>query len=239
MCFNAPTSITIFSICLVSAIYLYFIEKNNKNNKFFAILVFLIGLMQLLEFFLWKNQSCDYYNHVFSLLILVLITLQPIVAVNYYIYLHKSTLFNNILVVIYSVSYTIFTSYILNKLNKVKLCSKPTKKSCRLNWDVFNKLSKHFPKYIGLTFIFLYFAPILWMMYDGLINSKNYILKYPIRHAFLPSTFLFTFFYVCYKQKIMKKVIMDPTIYIDNTDVWGSMWCFMAAFLGLIGILKI
>lgn len=239
MCFDASTSITTFSISLTTATYLYYIEKNNKNNKFFAVVLFLIGLMQLLEFFLWKNQSCNYNNHVFSLLILVLITLQPIIGMNYYSYLFKPTLFNKQLVLIYSILYTIFTSYILSKLNKVKLCSKPTKKSCRLNWDSFNKLSKTFPRYIALLFFGFYFGPQLLMGVDMFINNKKDILKYPIRHAFLPFTFLVTLIYVCNKQDIFKKFAIDPSVYLEYTDVWGSMWCFMAAFLGIIGLFNI
>ena len=239
MCFDSTTSITTFSISMISSIYLYYMEKNNKNNKLFSIVLILIGLMQLLEYFLWKNQKCNKTNHNLSLLIIVLITLQPILGMNYYIHLFKKAIFNKNFVILYSIIYIAFSLYILNKLNTTQLCSKPTQKSCRLNWDAFNKLSKNFPKYIGITFFILYFGPQLLMGYDMFKNHKTDLLNYPIRHAFLPLTFFTTFLYVCYKQNIMRKFVIDPTIYLDNTDVWGSMWCFMAAFLGLIGILKL
>lgn len=239
MCFDATTSITTFSITLVTSTYLYYIEKNNKNNKFWAVITFLIGLMQLLEFFLWKNQNCNFNNHIFSLLILVLITLQPIVCLNYYNYLFNPTIFNKPFVIGYSILYAIFSLYILIKLNKFKLCSKPTKKSCRLNWDSFNKLSKEFPRYIGLFFCVFYFIPPLLIGIDMFINNKKNIFKYPIRHAFLPVTFLITFIYVCIKHNIFKKIITNPFIYLENIDIWGSMWCFMAVFLGIICMFNI
>lgn len=238
MCFDATTSIITFSISILSSIYLFKMEKNNKNNKFFSIVLVLIGLMQLLEYFLWKNQKCEIINHYLSLLIIVLITLQPILGINYYIYLFNKTIFNKNFVFIYCILYILLSLYILNKLNSKKLCSKPTSKSCRLNWDAFDKLAKNFPRYFGLSFFILYFTPQLLILYDLIINHTSDIYNYPIRHTFLPLTFLSTLFYVCYKQNIFKKFIFDPTIYLHYTDVWGSMWCFMSAFLGLVGILK-
>lgn len=145
MCFDASTSIATFSISLITSTYLYYIEKNNKNNKFWAVITFLIGLMQLLEFFLWKNQNCNFNNHIFSLLILVLITLQPIVCLNYYNYLFKPTIFNKPFVIGYSILYAIFSLYILIKLNKFKLCSKPTKNHVDLIGILLTNYRKNFP----------------------------------------------------------------------------------------------
>ena len=65
MCFNATTSLITFTISLMSSIYLLYngIYKNNKNDILFGILVILIGLMQLIEYFLWNNQKCNKKNH--------------------------------------------------------------------------------------------------------------------------------------------------------------------------------
>ena len=82
MCFDANTSLATFSISFLSAAYLY--NKNNKLDKFLAVVTILIGLMQLLEFFIWRNQQCSQINHMLSLLIIVLLTIQPILGVNYY-----------------------------------------------------------------------------------------------------------------------------------------------------------
>ena len=233
MCFNAPTSIITFAISLSSCVYLYNIEKKNKTNKFCAIVIILIGLMQLLEFFLWKNQSCNLKNHIFSLLILVIITLQPIVIINYYNYLFKPTLFNTPSVIGYSILYTVLSIYILNKLNKFKLCSRPTQKSCRLNWDVFNKLGTKCQTFIKLLYIFFYFIPLWLVALDAFKNNNLEISKYPIRYAFLPVTFLVTLIFVCIKKNI------NPINFFQYSDIWGTMWCFMAVFLGIVAILKI
>jgi len=82
MCFNATTSLITFTISLMSSMYLVYngIHENNKNDILFGILVILIGLMQLIEYFLWNNQKCNKINHVFSLLIIVVLYLQGIIT---------------------------------------------------------------------------------------------------------------------------------------------------------------
>ena len=239
MCFDAKTSLLTFSVSVTTAIYLFYqsFKDRSKNSKFFSVVIILIGLMQLLEFFIWSNQTCDNTNHNLSLLILVLITLQPIVGLNYYNYLFKS--FDQHYVTMYSIIYGLFTTYILKHLKKIKQCSKPTKESCRLHWDSFKKFVTLFSKQSCWLFFILYFGPQLLMGFDLIKNKTNTVMKYPIRHFFLPVTFLATLFYVCYERNLLKKMILDPSIYLEHTDAWGSMWCFMAAFLGIISILKL
>lgn len=240
MCFDAQTSIATFSISILTSSYLYYssLKEKSKNTRFFSIVIILIGLMQLLEYFIWKNQECTMTNHHLSLLVLVLITMQPILGLNYYNYLFKS--FNQTMVIVYSITYIFLTTYIIKKLNNVKQCSKPTKESCRLHWDSFKKFVTYFPKKIIFLYIFvLYFGPQLLMGFDIFKNQTKDILKYPIRHGFLPITFLITLIYVSIQKSITKKMLIDPTIYLEHTYAWGSMWCFMAVFLGIVSILKI
>jgi len=239
MCFDAQTSIITFSISILTSSYLYYLslKEKSKNTRFFSIVIILIGLMQLLEYFIWKNQSCNTVNHNLSLLVLVLITIQPILGLNYYNYLFKS--FNQTFVIVYSFAYLYFTTYIIKKLNNIKQCSKPTKKSCRLHWDSFKKFVSHFPKHIILLFFVLYFGPQLLIGFDIFKNHTKDILKYPIRYTFLPITFFITLIYVSMQKSLTKKMLIDPTIYLEHTDAWGSMWCFMAVFLGIVSILKI
>ena len=89
MCFDAQTSLATFSISILTSSYLYYLslKEKSKNGKLFSATIILIGLMQLLEYFIWKNQECNMTNHNLSLLVLVLITIQPILGLNYYNYL--------------------------------------------------------------------------------------------------------------------------------------------------------
>jgi hypothetical protein len=238
MCFDAKTSLLTFSVNVTTAIYLFYqsFKDKSKIGKFLSVVVILIGLMQLLEFFIWRNQKCNNTNHNLSLLILVLIPLQSIVSLNYYNHLYES--FNQHYVTMYSIMYGLFTIYILKHLKEIKQCSKPTKESCRLHWDSFKNFVTLFSTQSTWLFFILYFGPHMLMYYD-LINKTKDVMKYPVRHFFLPVTFLVTLFYVCYERNLFKKMVLDPSIYLDHVDVWGSMWCFMAAFFGIVSILKI
>ena len=240
MCFDANTSLLVFSVNVASAIYLFYqsIKDKSKNSKFFSVFVILIGIMQLLEFFIWRNQNCDVTNHNLSLLILVILTLQSSVGLNYYNHLYES--FNQRYVTMYSIVYGLCTIYVLKHINKIKQCSKPTKESCRLRWDSLKNFETLFSTSFKWLIYILYVGPWLLMYYDLIINHTKDVTKYPIRHLFLPVTFLASFFYVCYHERnLFKKILLNPSIYLEYSYLWGSMWCFMAAFLGIVCILKI
>ena len=92
MCFNSTTSIVAFAISAICSAYLFYNGKvnNNKSDLFFSIVVFLIGCMQLVEYFLWENQTCNNVNRLFSLFIVVVLTLQTVVWCVSYYYLHPN-----------------------------------------------------------------------------------------------------------------------------------------------------
>ena len=72
MCFDAKTSLLTFFISMSTAMYLFYKSFKIKTKMVnFSVVIILIGLMQLLEFFIWSNQHCDNINHILSLLILV------------------------------------------------------------------------------------------------------------------------------------------------------------------------
>ena len=57
MCFNAPVSLTTFLIGIIGSIRLFYL-----NYKAEAIFYAWVVLMQLIEFFLWRNQPCNKTN---------------------------------------------------------------------------------------------------------------------------------------------------------------------------------
>ena len=240
MCFDSTTSAITFSITTLSAIYLYNrgYKTNNKNDKFFSLLVLLIGFMQLIEYFIWKNQNCNSKNHFFSILIIVLLTIQPILCYNWYYYLHKNiTGLSYNLVLLYSIVFFCYNAYLINWLNQSSLCSKPTKRSCRLNWDPFTKLTNIEP-YFYLWGI-LYFIPWFSMFFDIYNFNNKAFKKYPLRHIFIPITFFFSVLYILKQNNDIMKFIKNPLIFTKHIDIWGSLWCFSAIFLGIVGILEI
>ena len=76
MCYNQTISFLTFTIMAISTIYL--IYRNYPNDRWVAIVFISAGIMQLLEYFMWKDQSCGRMNHLATMLALLLLFIQPI-----------------------------------------------------------------------------------------------------------------------------------------------------------------
>lgn len=245
MCFNATTSLVTFSISLFCFIYLlYFgLKTKDKNEIFIAVLTIVIGLMQLIEFFLWRNQKCNKINHYLSLLVIFLLFLQGVVMNILYIFLYpgKKVFFSDNFVYIYLSLYTIFIIYLLDYLNKKHLCSRPTSHTCRLVWDGLVKFSDNYILYS--LFTFFYFSVIVIILLNSLW-SNDLITRYPLRYSFLLIALIITAIYIFIKKNIDKKNIsisryIEKFFLLSSQDAGGSLWCFLCVFIGIVGILKI
>jgi hypothetical protein len=51
------------------------------NNKYIYLFLASIICVQLIEFFIWKNINDKYYNNIFSILLVLLIIIQPIASI--------------------------------------------------------------------------------------------------------------------------------------------------------------
>lgn len=87
MCWNAEVSLNTF---LFSTFVLLLIMYNNTytqykildlNNKWVYLLFFLVFLVQLMEFFIWKNIKSPFYNRVFTTLNCIILLCQPIASI--------------------------------------------------------------------------------------------------------------------------------------------------------------
>lgn len=226
MCFDATTSLLTFSISLLCSSSLL---QGNKNDRLFGWCVLLIGFMQLIEFFLWRNQTCSLVNHLLSLSIIVLLYLQGIVLCMAYYTLYSVRVIPSRVITLYYVLYTCFTAYLLYVLNQEKLCSRP-KGSCRLAWAPYTYLGEQKP-FLLWSHFFFYFMPFFIIGIETVTNHLNDIFRYKVRYACLPVTFMLGLFFV-----YTKDFFTSPFSY---ADVFGSLWCFLAVLLGIIGVLHI
>lgn len=78
MCITKGVSITTFLICSLSSIYLY--QRNNPNDRWIAVLFGYVGIIQLLEYFMWKDQECKGLNQKTTKIAFYIILFQPIVS---------------------------------------------------------------------------------------------------------------------------------------------------------------
>ena len=76
MCYNTTISLLTFTVMVISTIYL--IYRNYPNDRWFAIVFISAGIMQLVEYFMWKDQSCGKTNHLATMLALIVLLIQPI-----------------------------------------------------------------------------------------------------------------------------------------------------------------
>jgi hypothetical protein len=52
--------------------------RNYPNDRWVAIVFISAGIMELLEYFMWKDQSCGITYHIATMLALLLLLIQPI-----------------------------------------------------------------------------------------------------------------------------------------------------------------
>ena len=76
MCFSAEASITSYIIGTIFSIYL--LIKGDKYDKHIGLFSLVFIQMQLIEFFMWIDQSCQNTNYYASILVNLILTLQPL-----------------------------------------------------------------------------------------------------------------------------------------------------------------
>ena len=132
MCVTEEVSISVFTICTIACIYLY--KRNNPNDRWIAILFGYIGLIQLLEYFMWKDQECKGLNQTATKISFYFVLLQPIVS-----FLVAYSMTNGKLPIrLYTITimYIIYAIPILYSKLEDNQCSKPCGGSeIGLNWQ--------------------------------------------------------------------------------------------------------
>ena len=226
MCFNAETSIAAFIVGLLCCIYIFTrgVTNNIVYDKVLGIVLFFIVIMQLLEYFLWKNQDCGNVNQIVTIVLIIALYLQPvinyIVKYKYYPELRK---YNKIPIIV--VVFTIVTILMLKELiqNKEKLCSTKDKQSCRLAWGSIKYLATNntLLLIIGAVLYFtLFYIPRLF------IKEKLYQYRVFSHYIGIVSLFVALVVSVYYKGR-------------GFYDIFGSLWCFLAVAIGLTGVIGI
>ncbi len=119
MCYSPESSITTFLIVLGVCVYLWL--RGGNVNKTIAIILFFISLMQLIEFFIWKNLECTDTNKYISLLIPITLFLQPVMVLTTIIYFNSGRLsptFYKTLLGIWFVTAPLFIKWMEKGFNK-------------------------------------------------------------------------------------------------------------------------
>ena len=160
MCWNAEVSLNTFmfsSFVLLLIIYnnTYTKYKIKELNLYWYIFFMSVILMQLVEYFIWRNINNPFYNYVFSLCTVVLLTFQPLAS----LMLLQNAKIKQVLIMIYllfAVPYLLFTVLWVNVYSAIS----PTG---HLQW-YFTK-GKYY-EYIGIWLFYLFFL-LFAFFYNG------------------------------------------------------------------------
>jgi len=164
MCWNEHVSLNTF---LFSFFVLLLIMYNNAYTpykiKFFSIpmciFIFSFIFMQLIEFFIWRNLH-NSYNHVFSLMALLLIICQPLAS----LLMVKDTSLRNLLMMIYSSVIVIY--YILLKSKNIY---SEVSTNGHLKWNYVND------NVVTYSYIFWFFFFLFSFVYNKMWLYLAYI----------------------------------------------------------------
>ena len=154
MCWNESVSLNTF---LFSSFALLLIIYNNSftkykikelNNKWIYVFFASFILMQLVEFFIWRNINDKYYNNLFSIFAVSLLIVQPLAS----IMIIQTIFIRNILLFIYLLLAIPFSIYQFSTQN---IYTTVTKKG-QLDWVFFDNS----PLILLIWFSFLFFSLI-------------------------------------------------------------------------------
>lgn len=78
MCYSAEVSIGTFLFVAAGVAYMW--NRNGPLDRPFSALLLVVALMQLVEFFLWRNLSCGPANQFWTQMIPFALMLQPLLS---------------------------------------------------------------------------------------------------------------------------------------------------------------
>ena len=166
--------------------------------------------MQLLEYFMWKDQSCGLTNHLATIGALLLLLIQPIATIIGAYFFGSLVIDSKKLlpiIWIYGIIIGIFAIIGINYGMKHSLCSLPNGK--HLDWNILELFG-------GKTGIYV-FSILYYAMFLLLLLSRPWYLGFIIA-IMLFGTLAFSVFF-----------IKNPS--------WKSIWCWTVNFIPIVYII--
>jgi len=208
MCISGEVSISAFVFCSITCVYLY--KRNRPNDRWIATVFGYLGIMQLLEYFMWIDQECSGLNQIATDLGFIHNILQPVISLLVaYLMIKK----------VPNWSYLLLLLYLVISLPKIlaakeeNQCSKPCHGSdIGLTWDY---VIVDYSYLVWILFAIALAAPFLLMKKNGYIYASFLMIIFAISH------------FIALRRCKRDININAPT---------GSWWCLMAVFGPLIAI---
>ena len=213
MCFNKETSINTFFVTLVCSVYLF--KRNYENDRCMAFFFMVVSLMQLAEYFMWKDLKCGNMNRYATKLAFIVLVLEPLIALVGCYYFSVLTIDKKLLKKIILI-YVVLGAYFLIKILGFSgnLCSKPFNSTgnSHLVWDL-DPIVNTIPKFIYYLFIILYFMAFFVFLFFK--NKKQGII-----------------YFCLYLFMLLTANILN----IGFSGTWKSYWCWIVNIIPILGI---
>lgn len=224
MCFNAEVSMLLFVMGTLTGLK----ALSNWRKKGYvplAVFVFLVCLMQLFEYLLWRSQpvpggECPHTNVNVSYAIVILLCLQPTI---YALTVGMCAGFSKgfwvaMLLGLVLVALTIVA--VAHVLPNSAVCSEKDPGSCRLAWGSMAKLWEY-SKALVIVYI---------VAYVGLfaIATMNLPTTLPIGNNLAVSAIINWSFTVSLVVALVYSFVVAPG---NAVAIFGGFWCFLAAVL--------
>tara|TARA_B100001769_G_C22112458_1_gene602287 strand:- start:698 stop:1570 length:873 start_codon:yes stop_codon:yes gene_type:complete len=266
MYLSTTTSLIAFIIGTLSALYLlYNGSVNNSSDTIFGIITLTFSIIQLFDVILRNNSECNTTNHIFSLLVIIVLYLQGILScMAYYKINTENNFFNKDSINTYYILYTLFTVNLLIWLNRSNVCSSISEATNILKYGAYNKLKDN---YI-LLIMHIFFAGFIGLILITEVYNKDYeiIINNKLKYSFLPIIAGISFLYVMIKEvevlknldiskeidhisdsiserkipiKNPKENPINPIKLLDYSGSFVSVASFLATFIGPITMLRI
>lgn len=207
MCYDKESSLRSFGFAAIVSTILWF--RNNIGDRVIATMWPVVMGMQLVEYVLWDNQTCNHNNHIASVIIEILLTMQPIVILAAIIVFGNSSVPRQSLLTILLVCLVItavYLVYYINSANKLRLCTL-TGPSNHLVWD-HKKPINTIPMWLNRSVKIIY-----WIIPLLLFTIKSKIIGV-VTGGMLYASSLYTY----YTQ-------------VKNSGEWKSYWCWLVNYL--------
>lgn len=199
MCFSEQASIIAFVVGMVGSALC--VSLGTITDKIIGYYFVFIALIQGTEFFIWRNQKCDNYNRMFTLMGMVLNHLQPIVLASIILFLNANIRNYPYFLIALLTYICVIVPYSWKFIqDPEKHCTIKNKQNGHLQWN-WNSLQYYFTVYA----IYVFTTAMLFVV--GLPSQKIGI--------YMAILAVITY-------------IISGRIYKNNTV--GSMWCYFAAF---------
>ena len=161
MCFNEEVSIGTFIIGMVSSILCWTI--GTPEYKIIAVFFIFVILMQLIEFFLWRNQECNETNKWLSVAGMLLNHLQPLVLFLAVMYFKGGSInkqYRKIMIAIVLVYIAVIIPYSI-EFFKTDMCTdKSIPNNDHLIWDWNNMKYAQIVYFIFLLSLLIFGYPV-------------------------------------------------------------------------------